>query len=76
MAEAFRRAIIRARLLWHLIQPHLASLGVAFTGAIAEAGARTVINLLEAIIADAIAKVADFYTSLANVIWNISLYLG
>lgn len=76
MAEAIRRAIIRARLLWYLIQPHLASLGVAFSGAIAEAGARTVINLLEAIIADAIAKVADFYTSLANVIWNISLYLG
>ena len=76
MAEAIRRAIIRLRLLWALIQPQLASFGEAFTGAVAEAGARTVVSMLEAIIGDMVAKVADFYTSLSNVVWNIMLYMG
>ena len=76
MSEVIGRAILRARLLWYLLQPHLASLGQAFTGAIAEAGANTIIRLMEGIIADAVAKVADFYSSLANTVWNIMLYMG
>lgn len=76
MAEAVRRALIRFRLLWQLVQPHLAALGQAFTAAAAEAGARTVISLLEAIVADAVARTADLYSTLANTVWNIMTYMG
>lgn len=63
-------------MLWYLLQPHLAVLGKAFTEAVAEAGARTLVALLEAIIGDAVARTAGFYDSLANVLWNIMLYMG